>query len=176
MSLTNTTSTYGSVSKFFHWLIFVLLTAMLIFGYLLDEIPEDYQAMAYNVHKLTGLTILLLMVLRAIWVISNPKPAIPAGTPGWQRFAEITVRVLLYISIIAMPLVGWIGSCAAGRAPHIGDFQFNLPIAENKPLVQTMFELHGTFAIMIIVLASIHILAALYHYFIERDEILQRML
>lgn len=176
MSFRNTQTSYGSVTKFIHWLIFILLACMLTLGYFLDDIPEDYKGMVYNAHKVTGIFILAVMLFRVIWTLSNPIPKLPIDTTPFQKFAEITVRILLYISVIGMPLVGWIGSCAAGRAPHLGSFVFNLPVSENRPLVTTMFELHGTFAIMIIVLASIHILAALYHYFIKKDNILQRML
>src|SRR3989338_3411295 len=118
MPIRNTKTAYGSVSKFIHWLIFILLAGMLTFGYFLDCIPKDYQATAYNLHKLTGLTILTIMLFRVVWTLSNPIPALPANVKPWEHFAEVTVRILLYISVIAMPLVCWIGSCAAGRAPH----------------------------------------------------------
>jgi len=172
----NTSSSYGSVTKIFHWLIFVLLAGMLTGGFFLDDMPKDYQPLIYNLHKLTGLTILCLMVLRALWASINIKPALPMGTPAWQRSAERILHFLLYITVIAMPLAGWIGACAGGRPPHIGDFKLALPIAENKPLAGFAFDIHGILAITIIVLASIHIAAALYHYFIKRDNVLNRML
>ncbi|HLB42907.1 MAG TPA: cytochrome b [Gammaproteobacteria bacterium] len=172
----NTSTTYGSVAKFFHWLVFILLLCMITFGYFLDDVPEDYKGIAYNTHKLTGLTILSLMLLRACWALMNPKPKLPASDPLWQRLGARIVHLLLYVVVIAMPLAGWVGSSAAGRSPHLGDFKLDLPVAQSKALVDTAFNIHGYLAITIIILGSLHILAAFYHHFIEKDNILRRML
>ena len=144
--------------------------------FFLDDFPKDWQPVTYNLHKLTRLLILTLMVLRLIWSLINLKPALPAGTAVWQRQAERVVHGLLYLSLILMPLVGWIGSCAGGRPPHLGDFKFDLPITGDKQFVKTMFEIHEIIAYIIIALLTIHVTAALYHHFIKRDNILLRMM
>lgn len=176
MGLRNTLIAYGSVAKFFHWLIFFLLLFMIIYGFCLGSIPKAYQAFAYNFHKLTGLTILILMFLRGLWALANPKPILPPDVPLWQQWIERFVHYLLYFVIITMPLAGWIGSVAAGRPPHLGSFQITLPIQENKALSSAAFNVHGIVAVVIIVLVSLHILAALYHHFIKKDNILRRMM
>lgn len=176
MPLRNTPMSYGSVAKFFHWLIFILLAIMLTFGFFLSHIPKTYQPLAYNTHKLTGLTILTLMILRALWALTNPKPILPKDTRPWQRVAERTVHFLLYLTVMLMPLAGWIGSMAAGRPPHIGDINLNLPIGQDKLLSDTAFKIHGLLAITIIVLVSVHVMAALYHHVIKKDNILRRMM
>lgn len=176
MGLRNTIVAYGSVSKFFHWLIFLLILFMIIYGYCLSYVPKDYQPFAYNIHKLTGLSILVLMLLRLLWALANPKPLLPPDTPQWQQWIERLVHFLLYATIIAMPLAGWIGSVAGGRPPHLGSFSITLPIAKNEALADTAFSIHNTIAVVIIVLVSLHILAALYHHFIKKDNTLRRMM
>ena len=173
--LTNTASTYGSVSKFLHWLIFLLVTGMLIFGFFLDDIPKDYQGMAYSWHKGTGLTILGLMIIRIVWALINTKPSPVAFTPMWQVFLERLVHWCLYLLLLVMPLAGWIGSVAAGHVPSIAGFAFNLPIAKNKELADLAFSTHNNVALIIIALVSLHVLAALYHHFIKKDNVLMRM-
>jgi cytochrome b561 len=149
---------------------------MLIAGYFMGDIQDKpLRGEIINVHKLTGLLILCLMVLRAMWALSNPKPVLPEGTPVWQKFAERLVHVSLYLLLILMPLSGWIMSVAAGYTPHLGSMNFNLPLAKNKALSDTAFGFHSWFAIIIIALVSIHVLAALYHYLVKKDKILQRM-
>jgi cytochrome b561 len=175
MSLKNSSQTYGSVAKFFHWLIFLLLLGMVIFGYYLEDFPKDVQPVTYNIHKIIGLSILLLMALRALWRAVNVKPLL-VNTKAWERFAESSVHFLLYVVVIAMPIVGWIGSSAAGRPPHIGSWQFLLPVPQNESLIDISFELHEWLAIALIVLVAIHALAALYHHYIKRDDVLIRML
>jgi len=172
----NSTSTYGSVAKFFHWVLFVLIGGMLVFGYFLDDFPKDVQPLTYNIHKLTGLTILLLMVLRLCWKLINPTPVLPADTKPWERKAEHLVQYGLYFFLLLMPIVGWIGSCAAGHPPRLGDFEFNLPIAQSKTVDDVAFWLHNNIALVLIALVSIHFVAALFHYFIKRDNVLRRML
>lgn len=174
--LTNTYISFGSVSKTLHWLIFLLVLCMLIYGYSLEYVPEAYQGTAYNIHKLTGLTILTLMLIRLVWKLCNKAPLLPVGTPGWQRIIDHVVQWLLYIVLISMPIAGWVGSVAMNRPPHLGQMVINLPIEKNQSLAEQSFSLHNTIAILIIVLVSLHILAALYHYFIKKDNILQRML
>jgi cytochrome b561 len=176
MSIRNTNSTYGSLAKFFHWLIFALVFLMLIYGYFLDDIPKEYKPFAYNTHKLIGLSILFLMLARLCWTLINPKPQLP-GTPSfWERCAERFVHYLLYIVVIAMPLSGWIGSAAAGKFPQLGGFIFTLPIAQSKDLAHQAFEWHEFLAFSILGLVAVHVLAALYHHFIRKDNVLRRMM
>jgi len=114
--------------------------------------------------------------LRLGWTIINPKPALPSDTPCWQRGAERLVHFLLYAAVIGMPLAGWIGSVAAKRPPHLGNINFNLPIEPDKALSGIAFEIHGYLAVAIVVLVTIHFLAAFYHQYIKHDNILRRML
>lgn len=176
MPLRNTSLRYGSVAKTLHWLIFLLLISQVTFGYFLESIPKSMQAFSYNLHKLTGLLIFALMVLRGLWALINPKPLLPLSTRLWEHLLERLVHFLLYFAILAMALLGWVGSVAGGRPPHLGNFIFNLPITPSKSLASLAFELHNAFAILIITLVSLHVIAAFFHYFIRKDKVLQSML
>ncbi len=174
--LTNSSIAYGSVAKLLHWLIAILIVCMLIFGYFLGDVPKEYQPITYNIHKLTGLTILILMVFRLWWALMNVKPALPFDTLSWQRLAERVVHWSLYAIIIAMPIAGWIGSSAADRPPHVGKTKLLLPVEQSESLMEASFNVHNTLALIIIALVSIHVLAALYHHVIKKDNVLRRML
>jgi len=174
--LKNTRNDYGTIAKSFHWVIALLVIFMLIYGFTLEDFSKANQPLAYNIHKLTGLLILVLMLLRSIWALMNVKPGLPIEVMRWQRVAEWTVHFLLYFTLIAMPLVGWIGASAGGRPPHIGTISLGLPIPENKTVSESFFFIHNNLALIIIALVSIHTLAALYHHFIRHDDILRRML
>ena len=171
----NTGSTYGPLSKFFHWVVAALVILMLLFSYFLDDIPNKIlKGLAFNAHKLTGLTILALMLLRAAWALINTKPKVP-GAKLWERWAERLVHWSLYLALLIMPIAGWVGSVAGGRPPHYGKFSFNLPLEKNEGLSDLCFSVHNTLAIIIIVLLVIHVLASLWHYFFKKDQVLQRM-
>jgi cytochrome b561 len=175
-SLLNTGAYYGPISKFLHWVIAVLALLMLALSYFIGDIPNKImQGIAFNFHKLIGLSILALMVLRLIWTLINPKPALPLNTKAWERWAERTVHYLLYFALVLMPLVGWIGAVAGGHPPRWGETKLNLPIPQSEWLDDLAFNIHNKLAIVIIALVSIHIVAALYHRFIIKDNIFQRM-
>jgi cytochrome b561 len=174
----NSKEKYGSVSKFFHWSIFFLLIIMFTLGYVIGDISDkSLRGQVVNVHKLIGILVLALMVLRAIWALCNVKPALPKDTPAWQRWSERSLHFILYAGLFLMPMSGWVGSVAGGRPPHLGSIHFELPIAQSKIVSNFSFDyVHVPLAIILIVLISIHILAAFYHYFFKHDNILQRML
>jgi len=171
----NTANQYGSVAKFFHWTLFFLVTLMLVGGYFLEDIPKDWQRVAYNTHKLIGLLILCLMLFRLGWALSNMKPTLQDTKP-WEKLAERLVHWSLYASLIAMPLLGWIGATASGRPPKLGTWIIALPIVENKALKEWAFNGHIFVSYLIIGLLCIHISAALLHHFVRKDNVLQRMM
>lgn len=177
MTLRNSTSTYGGVTKLLHWLVFILVVVLLIVGFTVEDIGDKaIRSNILNVHKLTGLTVLFLMLLRALWALTNPKPALPSDTPHWQRIAERIVHVSLYLALIAMPVSGWVMTSAAGKPPHFFNWILALPVPQNKPLSDYAWLTHEVLSLVIIILVSIHVAAALYHFFIKKDNIMQRML
>lgn len=176
MAIRNTSTSYGSVSKWFHWIVAVLVIGMLVYGYFLGDIPKQYKGLAINIHKLTGLLILTLIILRLVWATFNVKPFLPYDPLPWQRVVEYVVHYGLYCLLIAMPLAGWIGAVTAGHPPRLGEVVFNLPLNLNKAVVHIAFQIHSLLAIALIVFVSLHILAALYHHFIKKDEVLRCML
>lgn len=176
MQWKNTTNKYGVISKTFHWLIFLLVTALIVVGFFLDDVPDEYKGTVYNIHKLTGVFVFFLMLLRILWSWCNVKPALPAGMPKWQQVSARTTHYLLYLLVTAMPLVGWIGSSASRKAPHICDLTLTLPVPEDKALSHALFDVHEVIAYMIIGLVCVHVAAALYHHFVKKDDVLRRML
>ncbi len=177
MSYKNTNDEYGSVAKFFHWFIGFGIVGMLIFGFLLDCIKdESLQAIAYPTHKLVGLFLLDLVILRLVWRFVSPPPAPPEGMSAFEKMLEKLGHLALYGLMIAMPLSGWIMSTAKGHAPMIFGHPFPFPgITEDKVLGKTAGNLHWWFAWAIIVMVSLHVIAALWHHFCRKDNVLKRM-
>lgn len=175
MALRNSETSYGCIAKYFHWLMAILLIGMLIFGFFLDDIPKEYKGLAFTIHKLTGLFILFLAVLRLIWTTINLKPSLPLDILPWQRFFERFIHYSLYVLIIVMPLAGFLGAVAGGRPPRLGPIVFSLPINKSENVSSLAFFFHDKIAILLIIFISIHVLAAFYHHFIKADDVLRRM-
>ncbi len=171
------TTVYSLGSKLFHWLIAVIVIAMLSVSFFLDDLSGAIKPTAIMLHKSLGLTVFLLMILRAFWIVHTGKPALPTTVARWERCLSHLVQYSLYLFLLLMPLCGWIMSIAANKTPSFfGMFNAPLPwIVPNKALAQWMFSAHETIAWIIIALLCLHIAGALKHYFMDRDKVLQRM-
>ncbi len=178
MPLRNSRNSYGQITKSFHWLIALLVVLMLILGASLDDFSEPAKIILINVHKSIGLTILLLMILRFFWRLSNPIPALPATTATWEKIVVRASHLLWYVCLIAMPLTGWMMSTAAGKLPNFWWIaKIGVPgIPQSKPLAETISNIHTILAWVITALLVFHILGALKHQFIDKDFVLKRML
>ena len=51
-----------------------------------------------------------------------------------------------------------------------------LPVPQSKSIAETAFDMHEFIAYGIILLVSIHIVAALYHHYFKKDDVLRRMM
>ncbi|KTC86692.1 cytochrome b [Legionella brunensis] len=169
---------YSKGFKFVHWLVALLVIIMLCVGFFLDDIPEQYQPIAYLIHKSVGLTILFLMIFRTIMVAFKGRLPLPESVPLWEKLFSRLVQYSFYIFLILMPLSGWIMSVAANRIPSFfGLFLLPIPgIEPNEPLAHFMADVHSVIAWILIVLATLHISGALKHHFYDKDEVLRRML
>lgn len=172
----NVKNSYGKFSKLMHWSVFILVTSMLVCGFYLEDIPKAYAATAFSLHKLTGLIILFLMILRLCWTRVTPKPSLSEPALPWQRMIEKVVHALLYVVIISMSGSAWMGSTAFHRAPKLAGLSLDFPIIFSKATGKLLFVAHQYLAYAIIALVSLHAIAALYHHFIKRDTVLKSML
>ncbi len=162
--LKNTKQNYGSIAKFFHWLIAALIIFMLFLGYLMMGVTVT------NIHQITGLCILTLVACRLIWKLINPFPLLPDTVSKLEKMAAHTVQVLLYVCMFGMPLSGLAMSTAYGLIPHIASFTIAMPgIDINQPLGDQFKLIHNSLAYVLIALISLHILGALKHQFIDKD-------
>lgn len=170
--------TYGGVAIGFHWVVAILIAALVPFGLYIASLELSPQKIEYiSWHKSFGITVLALVSLRLAWRLFNPPPPLPLGLPGWQKAASQVVHWGLYGALFAMPLSGWIMSSAAGFA--VTPFKlFELPhlVGKDEALAKTMRQAHEYIAYGLIGLFSLHVGAALQHHFVRKDGVLARML
>jgi cytochrome b561 len=176
MALFNTKSSYGSVAKFFHWTVSFFVICLLCVGFFMGDIGDKaLRGNVYNVHKLIGLTVLCLMVLRTTWMLMNPKPGL--DTSKFEKFIERSVHALFYTLLLLMPLSGWMMATAAGYLPHIGSWSFAMPgIVKSDDIKELAGIIHEVVAWTLLTLVVLHVAAALKHHFINKDSVLRRML
>lgn len=178
---------YTSVAIALHWLIALAILAMLVMGLVMTHAklaPVD-KFRLFQLHKSVGLSILMLAAVRLLWRLAHRPPPLPAGMPRWERGAADGTHVLLYVFMIGMPLVGWalvsaspfnIPTLFFGVVPwpHLS-FLSHLPSASKGPVEAVLKLVHAYGAYALIVFIALHAGAALRHYVIKNDDVLQRM-
>ncbi len=175
----NTIKSYGLVSKIFHWLIGLAVIGMLIIGPFLTRIKNQHLAdQLFTLHKSVGMILLLLIILRLSWRLTNITPTSSTHVQPWQQKAEKYAHFLMYLALFVMPLSGWAMSTAAGYLPSIfGYGEFAMPfIPKSKALADAISWVHTIVGFTLIALVSLHILATVQHYVVHKENILKRML
>lgn len=178
MLIKNTQTQYGIVNKFIHWLMALLIIGMLILGLYMSDLPiSELKLQLYGIHKEFGILILMLVMFRIVWRIGNIVPLLPPTIPAWQKFAAHAVHWMLYGFMFAMPITGWLMTSAAGLPPSFFGL-FTLPslIAPNDALFSLFINIHSWLAYGLIATFCAHVGAALKHHFINKDDVLRRML
>lgn len=178
MQLKNNQTRYGVVAQLFHWIIVVLIIVQFVLANRAGALPlgiAKIQVLAQ--HKSFGITILGLTLLRLIWRWLNPVPAEPSDMPRWQRIAARISHIGLYALLLITPVVGWLMS-SARNFPVSWFGLATLPdfIAPSKAAYEVLHETHEALAMTLFFLALLHIAAALKHHFIDKDDVLRRML
>lgn len=169
---------YSPALKLFHWLTVGLLVVAYGLVWLVEDlVPESAEAVVVNLHKSIGLTILGMTALRFALRWVQPLPALPDGTPDYQRWLARLVQYGFYVVLMALPLVGWAMSAAKGRVvSFFGLFALPPLVGANDELAHQLKELHETLGFALVVLAGLHVLGALYHHYLRRDNVLRSMM
>ncbi|MCC7462382.1 MAG: cytochrome b [Gammaproteobacteria bacterium] len=176
MALRKTTTQWGSLARLLHWIIFLLVILQFVTAWSGESLPDESAAKLRLLarHMSFGLTILLLMIVRILWRLGNPTPTPPAGTRIETLVAHGTLG-LLYLLLLVIPLSGWV--MAGGHGDAVAWFGAPMPalVQKDSPLGRPAHEMHELLGWVLLVLIALHILAALKHHFVTRNDVLRRM-
>lgn len=178
MALRNTLEKYGYVAIAFHWTIAFLILGLLAVGLYMVDLPISLKKVElYGVHKSVGLTVLFLACLRLIWRLTSIIPVLPQHMPWWQQHSAHFTHYLLYATMFAMPISGWLMSSALGFPVSFFGL-FTLPdMVKPDPELGSYLKLtHEWVGYLLMAQISLHVGATLFHVFYYRDNILRRML
>lgn len=180
--LTNTATRYGTLARFFHWSIALLILAAIGLGLIGDNTPRNADTVArlqtiYSAHKTIGITVLLLAVLRIGWAVTQPRPVPLHPERRAETLAAEVVHWALYGAILIMPLSGWVMHASeSGFAPIWWPFGQGLPfVPKSDAVAHAAGAVHGLSAWVIYLTVAAHIGGALKHQIIDKDATLARM-
>lgn len=179
---------YTTVAIVLHWTIALLLIGQIAGGFFMHNLPDadPRKFELFQLHKSFGISILLLTIVRLGWRLGHKPPPLPAGMAGWERAAARGAHVGFYFLLIALPLVGWALVSVSPLASSIPTYLFgvvpwpHLPlfetVADREAVADAFAEIHEYLAFAAIGLIAVHVGAALKHHFVNRDDVLARML
>lgn len=174
--LKNTTFAYGTIAKFFHWVMAVIFIGMFIVAYIMINIPKsDFRMSLYNLHKATGVLLFVLFALRLSWRMRNLQPKLQGLVPQWQLMMAHANIIFLYILMFAMPLSGFLTSTLGGHDISFYSLFIFPPLAHNSSASAFFADAHEILSYALIASFSLHVLGAAYHHLVLRDEVFKRI-
>jgi len=176
-------ATYSTAARHFHWWTAGLLATQVPVGLYMTyrgnvlNVWDGLTNTLYSSHKTLGLVILLLVIARLSYRLVRGAPADEPTITWWQKAASHATHWSLYLLLILVPIVGWLGISLYGAREVFGIATIPALAAQNSEAAGPVLMLHRYLAYLTVALAAMHIGAAVVlHYFIRKDGVLQRML
>ncbi|GAB2550394.1 cytochrome b [Rhodanobacter koreensis] len=170
-------NTFSLPARVLHWLMAIMILAMLFIGVGMVASVSERHEWLLRIHKPLGIAILILAVVRLTVRLRHPPPALLADLPAVQKLAAHASHWLLYILMLAMPLIGWAMLSAGGYPVMLSDSLRLPPIFPVSPVAFAVLRhMHSWFALLLFLTFLAHMAAALYHGLIRRDGVLSSMI
>lgn len=186
MSLRNTATAWGLPARLLHWVIAALILFMLGLGFYMAELVSDvYEQFALvQIHKSWGFMVFVLVLIRIIWRLMNRAPDPPPHAGAAERTLARLGHCALYALMLAMPISGWLMASASElqemygiRNMVFGVFEMPDPFQPgDKALEERFAAIHFWCALTLTSIVIGHAGAALKHHFLDRDNVLTRMI
>ena len=170
---------YTALAKSLHWLVAIGMVGVFTLGLVMTDIPgiTPTKLRLYNWHKWLGVTLLALSVARIVWRLFNTPPPLPSQTPRLQRMAAAAMHHGLYVATLAVPLLGYCYSLAAGYpVEYFGVVELPVLFGKSPEWTEPLKAAHSLSAYALALAVMAHAGAALLHHFRDHDGVLFRML
>jgi len=176
MQIKNTKRHFGLGAILLHWVIAALMIGMLALGLYMVALPISLEKLKlYGWHKEYGILIFWLALLRLIWRLINITPKL--DLPWLEMLAARSMHWAFYGFMFALPVTGWLVTSAAGLpASFFGLYTLPNLIPPDESLRHSFTWLHKWLSFALIAAIAMHTAAALKHHFINKDDILRRMI
>ncbi|WP_434353197.1 cytochrome b [Psychrobacter sp. HD31] len=158
---------WSVVTRIIHWTIAILLLATWISIEYVDNL---------DLHKSLGVVVLLFAVARIINRITAADP-VKLNNPKWQKIAAESTHGLLYLLLLAMPILGILRSVYAGYPVSVfAIFEIPVFVTPDREIAKILHEWHTNIVwTLVLMLTAIHIFGALYNQFILKNNVINRI-
>lgn len=169
---------YNPVAKSLHWLVFALVFVQFVLGWTMPAIRRGViPGRLINLHLSFGVLIMAVVVIRVLWRRVYPVAVAAEGIAPWEQKLARAIHLLLYALLLVLPILGWAAASARDWSVRVFDL-VTLPhlVAAEAKIGFLAGDVHVVLSYVLLGLIGLHVAAALYHYFVRRDRVLQRML
>lgn len=165
---------YDTATIYLHWLTVLLVVALWVVGMTADWFPRGAPRHAvWSVHVVLGFAATLTVLARIAWRSTLGRKLPPANT-GFLHAASETVHYLLLALLVAVLTTGVANASYRGfdvfglwQVPQFG--------AGDRAMRRSLKQWHELAAHATIIVAAAHAAAALFHQYVWRDRLLDRM-
>ncbi len=190
---------YTKTAKVLHWLIAIGIFGMFALGWYMSDLLKDApkqiaydlfdwgiytwqlseavspRTLYFNLHKSIGITLFALIILRVLWRLTHQPPVLLSSYQEIERKLANGAHHLLYLLMVALPLSGLIMAVSSKYGVKWFGLEF-IKGLDNTPMRELFKEVHEIIGLIILLVIIVHILGALKHKLIDKDETLNRML
>jgi cytochrome b561 len=167
---------YDRLTIALHWLTMLLVLVQFALAQLWGFAPRPTRHLMIVAHMSFGILLTLVLIIRIAWRLM-PGHEIPPATSGWVDLASKAVHYLLYGLLAVEAVLGFVLRWSGNEAMSFFGLLIPPPFAPfSKPAHQLVGEAHEWIGWTIVIVAAGHALAALFHHYVLRDEVLRRML
>ncbi len=159
-----------------HWLTLGLLVLAWYLGDSLSDSTDESRAtlFGYVIHVSAGIAVLLLIAMRLLFRSKDGVP--PAiGHAAMDRLAK-GVHHTLYLLLLVVPITGILTVLRSSVAKALLSGDANMLPKAHGFHGLLVHSLHGTLVNVLIAVVVVHVLGALKHQFIDKDNLLERMM
>ena len=169
-------SSYSRTAITLHWLIAVLVFGNMVGAVYAEGLPDAERGAIMGIHKSVGITVLALTLWRLVLRLKAGFLVLPAHMKRWEIVLARFTHIGFYVLLLVLPLSGW----AFAASPERPLVWFDLVPLPDSPLGKAgrgfFHAVHGPAAFLALVLVVLHVLGALKHHFVDRDDVFSRML
>ncbi len=178
MYFKNSREHYGWVSIALHWLMAIVLIGLYFLGdYMVDL---DYYDVWYHkgpaLHKSLGIMLAAAIIFRIIWNYSQARPE-PLERGERLKMLAIAAHLMFYLLTLLLIVSGYLISTAKGQGIDVfGWFELPAMLADSAHRGELSGQVHAVLGTVFIFMTALHIIAALVHHFIFKDNTFKRIL
>ena len=162
--------------RLLHWLTVLVLAFQLVVAFRPMKGPGMATMNWLPVHMSVGMIVLAIVVLRLAWRAFTKAPVQPISRSS--RRARTVFHMSIYALILAVLITGWLGYKPMPFMPParlFGDLPMPLAPFVSPLSARTFAFIHAKLVWILLGLVGIHIIAALVHLVLFRDNVMRGM-